>query len=122
MFVTGWTGDDINEYTLSTAFDVSTASFVDRFYMTDGSYGIRETYPTSLAFSSDGSKFFTLGREWDEVQEWTLTCSYGVVNCKDPTSAKAGVASVEAQTESAKQLNQHTTYPCLLYTSPSPRD
>ena len=113
MFVTGWSGDDINEYTLSTAFDVSTASFVDSFYMTDGSYGIRETYPTSLAFSSDGSKLFTLGREWDEVQEWTLTCSYGVVNCMDPTSDKDDVASVEAQTESAKQLIQHTTYPVL---------
>ena len=31
MFVTGWHGDDINEYTLSTAWDVSTASFVDNF-------------------------------------------------------------------------------------------
>jgi len=113
MFVTGFTGDDINEYTLSTAFDVSTASFVDSFYMTDGSYGIRETYPTSFAFSSDGSKLFTLGREWDEVQEWTLSCYYGVVNCMDPTSDKDDVASVEAQTEVAKKLIQHTTYPIL---------
>ena len=30
MFVSGNDGDDVNEYTLSTAFDVSTAvSFVD---------------------------------------------------------------------------------------------
>ena len=81
--------------------------------MTDGAYGIRETAPTSLAFSSDGSKLFTLGREWDEVQEWTLSCYYGVVNCMDPTSSKDDVASVESQTESAKQLIQHTTYPVL---------
>ena len=31
----------------------------------------------------------------------------------DPTSDKDDVASVEAQTESAKQLIQHTTYPVL---------
>ena len=31
MFVIGITGDDVNEYTLSTGFDVSTASFVDAF-------------------------------------------------------------------------------------------
>ena len=108
MFVVGFDGDRVYEYTLSTAFDVSTASFVDSFYMTDGSYGIRETYPTSIAFSSDGSKLFTLGREYDEVQEWTLSCYYGVVNCIDPTSDKGDVASVEAQTEVAKKLIQHT--------------
>ena len=31
MFVIGGAGDDVNEYTLTTGFDVSTASFVDRF-------------------------------------------------------------------------------------------
>ena len=31
MFVVGFDGDDVNEYTLSTGFDVSTASFVDSF-------------------------------------------------------------------------------------------
>jgi len=31
MFVLGNDGDAVNEYTLTTAFDVSTASFVDSF-------------------------------------------------------------------------------------------
>ena len=31
MFVAGYSGHDVNEYTLSTAWDVSTASFVDSF-------------------------------------------------------------------------------------------
>ena len=31
MFVTGSGGDDVNEYTLSSGFDLSTASFVDSF-------------------------------------------------------------------------------------------
>ena len=31
MFVLGNAGKDVNEYTLSTGFDVSTASFVDSF-------------------------------------------------------------------------------------------
>jgi DNA-binding beta-propeller fold protein YncE len=31
MFIVGNTGDDVNEYSLSTGFDVSTASFVDFF-------------------------------------------------------------------------------------------
>ena len=125
MYVTGWSGDDINEYTLTTAFDVSTASFVDSFKVSDNT-------PSGLEFSSDGSKLFYLGASAKDVFEYTLSCYYGVVNCIDPTSDKDDVASIEAQAESAKKLIQHTTYPilnrmewlrsCLLYTSPSPRD
>ena len=108
MFVVGWTGEDVNEYTLSTGFDVSTATFVDSFSITD-----QDDEPASLTFSSDGSKMFLLGRENNKVYEYSLTCYYGVINCMDPTSDKDDVASVEAQTESAKQLIQHTTYPVL---------
>jgi hypothetical protein len=31
MFIVGSAGDDVNEYALSTGFDVSTASFTDAF-------------------------------------------------------------------------------------------
>ena len=31
MYVIGTTGDDVNEYSLSTAFDVSSATYVQRF-------------------------------------------------------------------------------------------
>ena len=108
MFVMGESGDDVNEYTLRTGFDVSTATFVDSFSITD-----QDDEPGSLAFSSDGSKLFLLGRENNKVYEYSLTCYYGVINCMDPTSDKDDVASVEAQTESAKQLIQHTTFPVL---------
>ena len=109
MFVTGWTGDDVNEYKLSTAFDISTATFVDSYAIANSV----ENKPSSLTFSADASKMFILGREDNEVHEYTLSCYYGVINCMDPTSDKDDVASVEAQTESAKQLIQHTTYPVL---------
>jgi len=54
-----------------------------------------------------------LGYGSDNVNEYTLPCYYGINSCTDPTSDKDDVASVEAQTESAKQLIQHTTYPVL---------
>ena len=108
MFIMGNAGNDINEYKLSTGFDVSTASFVGSF-----SVNSEEVKPTSLEFSSDGFKMFVLGAGGKDVNEYTLSCYYGVVNCTDPTSDKDDVASVESQTESAKQLIQHTTYPVL---------
>ena len=67
MFVLGDAGDDVNEYTLSTAFDVSTASFVDSF-----SVAAQETNPVGLAFSADGTKMFISGFANDSVNEYSL--------------------------------------------------
>ena len=73
MFVVGIAGDDVNEYTLSTAFDVSTASFVDAF-----SVAAQETSPRAVAFSADGTKMFVIGNTGDDVNEYTLTTAWDV--------------------------------------------
>ena len=71
MFVTGNSGDDVNEYTLSTGFDVSTASFVDSF-----SVAAQETSPTGIAFNNDGTKMFVTGFSGDDVNEYTLSVGF----------------------------------------------
>ena len=73
MFVVGWTGDDVNEYTLSTGFDVSTASFVDSFSVSG-----QESSPTGLAFNNDGTKMFIIGYSGDDVNEYTLSTGFDV--------------------------------------------
>jgi len=73
MFVVGFTGDDVNKYTLTTPFDVSTASFADSF-----SVAAQETLPTDVAFSSDGAKMFVVGDSGDDVNEYTLTTPFDV--------------------------------------------
>ena len=73
MFVIGDTGNDVNEYTLSTPFDVSTASFVDAF-----SVASQETNPTGVAFSSDGAKMFVVGTAERDVNEYTLSTPFDV--------------------------------------------
>ena len=109
MFIVSSDDDDIHEYNLSTGFDVSTASYVGNYDVSyDGTKNI-----SAMAFSSDGSKMFHGDFQQNEIQEYTLSCYYGVVNCIDPTSDKDDVASVESQTASAKKLIQHTTYPVL---------
>jgi len=70
MFVIGQTGQDVNEYTLSTGFDVSTASFVDSF-----SVSSQELYPAAVAFNTDGTIMFVLG---DSVNEYTLSTGFDV--------------------------------------------
>ena len=73
MFVVGVRGDDVNEYTLSTAFDVSTASFVDSFDISS-----QEDSPTGLAFNNDGTKMFIVGYQRDNVCEYDLTSAFDI--------------------------------------------
>ena len=68
LYLCGASGDDINQYDLSTAWDVSTASFDTTF-----SVGGVETYPTGVFFKPDGEKFYTVGRNGDCVAAWTIT-------------------------------------------------
>jgi len=73
MFILGYGGDDVNEYTLSTGFDVSTATFVDSF-----SVSAQDSVPISLAFNNDGTKMFILGNVGQDVNEYTLSTGFDV--------------------------------------------
>jgi len=73
MYIVGRTGQDINEYTLSTGFDISTATYSQNF-----SVSAQDTAPTDIAFNADGTKMFVVGRTSDNVNEYTLTTGFDV--------------------------------------------
>jgi DNA-binding beta-propeller fold protein YncE len=73
MFVLGITGDDVNEYDLSTAWDISTASFSQLF-----SVASQDTNPTGLSFKSDGTKMYMCGVISDTVSEYDLSTAWDV--------------------------------------------
>jgi DNA-binding beta-propeller fold protein YncE len=73
MYVTGATGDDINEYNLSTAWSVSTLSFVQTF-----SIAAQETAPTGLFFKPDGLKMYVIGSTGDSIYEYNLSTAWNV--------------------------------------------
>jgi DNA-binding beta-propeller fold protein YncE len=72
MYVMGTTGDDVNEYDLSTAWDVSTASFLRV------SAAVGEGTPTGLWFKDDGTKMYVTGQANDTVREFTLSTAWNV--------------------------------------------
>ena len=73
MFVVGSGGRDVNEYTLSTAWDVSSASFVDSF-----SVATQEANPQGIWFDSSGKTMFILGKAGDDVNVYKLTTAWDV--------------------------------------------
>ena len=83
MYIVGEDGDDVNEYNLSTNFDVSTASFVD-------SYSFRtpdnlEAKPTTVKFNNDGTKMFIIGRGSKDMNEFILTTAYDISTASHET-------------------------------------
>jgi len=73
MYIVGYSGDDVNEYNLSTAWNISTASFLQLF-----SVASQEANPQSLAFSSDGTKMFVLGENGLDVNYYSLSAAWDV--------------------------------------------
>ena len=78
MFVIGDIGNDVNEYTCTTGFDVSSCSVVAGG---EKDVSAEETIPTGLAFNSDGTKMFVEGRSGQDVNEYTCTTGFDVSSC-----------------------------------------
>jgi uncharacterized protein YhjY with autotransporter beta-barrel domain len=112
MFITGIAKDKIQEFNLSTPFDLSNVSKT-------GVYSIATQIDRvgGISFSNDGLKMFVADSSNDadkkDINEYDLTCGFGVFKCIDPTANKDDVASIETQSETTKKLIQHTTYPVL---------
>ena len=91
----------VKEYTLTVGFDISTASFLDKIILTE------QTFPYGLVFNDDGTKLYITGLTTSSVNEYTLSCAFKVTSsstCDDPSTIKEVVASIEAQTETAKRF------------------
>ena len=73
MYVLGQTGYDVNEYALSTNWDVHSATFTTSF-----SIAAQDTSPSSLYFRPDGLKFYIVGRVGRSVEEYSLSTAWDI--------------------------------------------
>ena len=73
MYVIGYTGDDINEYNLSTAWDITTAVYLQNFYV-----GSQDTIPMSIFFKPDGLKMYVSGLSGNDVNEYNLSTAWDI--------------------------------------------
>ncbi len=69
MYVVGSGGDNVYQYTLSTAWDISTASYDSVSFKVSG----QDINPTGIFFKSDGTKMYVVGSGGDNVYQYTVT-------------------------------------------------
>jgi hypothetical protein len=89
MYILGTSGDDVNEYNLSSAWDISTASYLQNFLVS-----AQETTPTGLFFRDDGLKMYVVGFTGDAVNEYNLSTAWNI-----STATFVQNFSVSAQTQ-----------------------
>merc|ERR1712194_289891 len=81
MFVVGDNHNDINVYTLSTGFDVSTATFNDiNGNGTGFDVSGQDDQPQGIAFNNDGTKMFVVGGNGRDINEYTLSTGFDLTS------------------------------------------
>jgi len=87
MYIVEYAQDYVNEYDLSTAWDVSTAVFFQRFFV-----GTRDTTMTGIFFKPDGLKMYVLGYTYNSVEEYDLSTAWDISTSVYIRSVGVGVS------------------------------
>ena len=92
MYLVGFGDDNIQQFTLSTAYAVGTASYVAAYSLGgDGIY-----YPYSMRWNNDGSKFFVVDYSADTVIEYSVSNAYDVTTGTVTEGTNFSVSSYES--------------------------
>ena len=76
MYIIGVISDTVHQYTLSTAWDISSASYASKSF----SVNSEDTAPAGLSFKSDGTKMYVSGSSSgnNNVYQYTLSTAWDV--------------------------------------------
>ena len=108
------TGNEIDEYALSTAFDISSSSatLTGTFSPTHSS----DEYLSGMAFNGSGTKMYHINWSDDKVREYSLSCPFKVTSsstCDAPQKNKDVRGVVDAQINTAKNFAKDSSQSAL---------
>ena len=72
LYIVGTTGDSVYQYTLSTAFDLSTASYDSVSF----SVASQDLTPNGVAFNNDGTKMYIAGDGNNQIYQYSLSTGF----------------------------------------------
>jgi len=79
LYELGATGDNIHQYTLSTPFDISTASL-------STSINSQDTFPQGIAWNDDGSRLYEVGSNSNKIYQSTVSTPFDITTASFSTS------------------------------------
>jgi len=103
MYMAGNTSDSIHQYTLSTGFDLSTASY-DSVSLNVNS---QESIPAGVQFNSNGTKMYVVGQSSNNVHQYTLSTAFDL-STASYDSVSLDVSSLENVTSALAFNNDGT--------------
>jgi 6-phosphogluconolactonase (cycloisomerase 2 family)/uncharacterized Zn-binding protein involved in type VI secretion len=106
LFVLGQGQDLVNEYALSTGFDLSTASFTQSLDISS-----EEDLPYGVTFNNDGTKMYITGRRQDDIDEYVLTTGFDISTASPSQTFSVSSQAVRA---SAVRFNSDGTFMYIL--------
>ena len=92
LYLSGSAGDSIYQYSLSSAYDLTTMSYDSVSF----SVASQETQPNGLAFNNDGTKMYVVGQITDVVYQYSLSTGFDL-SIASYDSVNFSVASQDTQ-------------------------
>ena len=108
MFIVGTKGNGVDEFKLTTGFDISTATHMGFYFVGNN--------PSGIHISPDGTKMFIIGNQSDLVKSFDLGTSYRVAQDNDPRGFEVGNAGRGALVDGSV-LNASSTQASMLFHS-----
>ena len=111
MYIGGSGGNEINKYTLTTAYDVSTASHSNTYSISSETEKMR-----GFVIVDNGSKMY-ITSDVDSpaeniIYEYDISC-VETITCSEPKNDKVVVGIAESQVELSKRAIKHVTLPVI---------
>lgn len=94
MYIMGGTNDTVFQYSLSTAWDVSTVSYDSVSF----SVATQEANPTEIFFKSDGTKMYVTGYGTNSVYEYSLSTAWDISSSSYTQSFNISTVTSETTT------------------------
>ena len=113
MYAGGRDSDRVHQYSLSTAFDISTASY-DNVSL---DVSAKEASLTSIFFDTEGEKLFILGFNSDSLHQYNLSSAYDLTTATfvSTLATPAGALGASVSYDGTKVYVTNTASPDSIY-------
>ena len=118
FYITGVNNDTVYQYTMSTAWDISTGSYASKSFSVAG----QDTLPSSLFFKPDGTKMYMLGDTGNDVNQYTLSTAWDISTASfdsvvfSVASQEAGPYDLQFKSDGTKMYVSGSTNKVYQYT------